>query len=772
MAGLVVHAQGASPTDQPPVPADLASYAISKGPSAVEEAKRVMKLFSEDFKRVVGPGATSFHQPQDRSLYLEHVKICVSKLFPWKLTLPTDRFPIHDLDGLSHLDVLYLPIVDSFLLECYALINALIKGVLSDFVHRILGSMGMGKSFAAFVLFIRHLSAPEDLYRLCYIPDPVKMFMEPNLLVEHLLLVFHAADDDLKDNLKTWHDAAKREPHLREVIVSEALKACRLYCAKNGLKFVILMDQENRFYSQNVDPRLSALVSSLSSADFAHLTILVSSASNPQVVAPTSYVRAINHDLAIDPEFSPEKSLYKLFVDTLPSQNHLQAWVAYFGGEDAFIKVLQDMSYGCPLEVRDMIMYLSDRLLEPSIVDPWSDYLFEESVVMSCSHIAYMKESLKATPDGLKGKREAYALLMEMLDYHRKAPRAECATAGKLLWGRLRSVLNLKQRPTALRSLIDARWMTIRENETPKSTSRRAAFILSSLPKTKYLKYPIFDRIQEYLKSLPTHVSNLAEKNASFQGHLIEDAMYQLLRTKRDICLEGIRASRGKNSSEAEVESEPIFRLDISVFLKVFFDKDDIAEKLTKLLERFRRNRWIVLFPDIPNFPQIDFALLYLPKGRVPPVLFPIQVTNNVMGHKRSGDILFRTGDNPLMKAFRQATSGKGRVQFVWVGSKEKDLKVAVHDPKFDTNSVFTNIDDWKQNLGHREPIAIDWKTLGYACGDIALTAEKPASPVRGPPERFAAVKRRRPVQQSGASKKANSKAPRHPKERIPSDLV
>lgn len=215
----------------------------------------------------------------------------------------------------------------------------------------------------------------------------------------------------------------------------------------------------------------------------------------------------------------------------------------------------------------------------------------------------------------------------------------------------------------------------------------------------------------------------------ALKGHMLQDIVLEKILFH---CTIKVRGLKKLNTPVVDDWMKLFMEQDIRPAHRVIISEESISSSIHLLLERraTRANEWIFLIPSSHFFPWLDFAIMFIPTGRAPPVLFPIQVTQTIMGHDQS-DALFRSGTtsqqrinhNPLLDAFNKETGGRGRVQFLWIGGDSADVISATKSRRFDKDSWFCMIDDFCSTIraasvtrnARNYPL---FNSIGYSSGE------------------------------------------------------
>lgn len=691
------------------------------------------------------------------------ITINVSNVLPTPRILPAKRFRLFSMASNDLLlDVLPkqpIPFLVKFVKDFTKQSREIVR------VLRCVGTMGEGKSYATFILFLQSLTKGWCNLKVCYIPDPNWMIKSPYLIIEILLLIFHdESDRSLLEYLINAYTEYHPDSQLLgkpKVTIVEVLKECFLWCSKSKKMFIVLVDQENELYSKSFAGKASTeatlyriesggawrdFVSELNSGALAHFTILISSARSE----PVKYTKDESIHLQHLPSFAMKSA--KLVVPIfglleharMVSSENLIGWREFFQNcsaidatenenslvnsqsWDALFDVVQTTSLNNPLETFNVLYHFSITPVAEAAAFPLKRY-FSEDKELRESHIPLMKAQLQNVSDDTY--RCAYRCILMCLDFHLYNSPERTKQVADALWSQLESLLRYNLPRTdvqtrhkclygEVREIIDERLLVFDRDQTPRSTSMLARQTILSLP-ASYLDS------SDSSTTLDDHPAIRALSNSvpSVSGHFLE---YRLLQKLKSKCFQISVIT----PHELSQNSENITAFKMTIIRPenlVYFHPKEIDRDLSNLIKyrNTNRNEWSVLIPMIPNFPDVDFSLLFVPSGNRPPVLFPVQVSITVGDHQES-DSYFRNqerirDDNQLMAAFRKSTDGEGRVQFLWVGNDNHDITRARRLRKFDPDSWYTLEQHWISDVSKLGMDSGTYPTrlsdIGYICG-------------------------------------------------------
>lgn len=712
---------------------EILKAVLDSAPARVREAARVCQELRSERTRIQGlplNDARSNFQP---------VTVNLSTVFGdvWGIPVRFDSFK----DPVSGDDLMYLlplPVSDH-------VANEILKLSLSEVpsqVTRIFGNTGFGNTHGVLLALLSVLEACSHA-GFSFIFEPFLAIYNPRKLIEQLVVMLHRIDGEaLVEMLAPLHqDPYSYGPNHRSIAIQVLLK-CKNHCRERIFKFILVVDHENVLYRRYRTPAESDFADRLTNGELADATICISSASSSSSSALISIpmggglhqIPLELHTSTINTALVFEKKL-KLLNDE--QRYSIEQWEIYFDGQDKFIEAIHEKSRGCPLETVAIVEHFSTLPVAGNEQDPWSRFHYKSLREMFASHSRTMREILSL--DDWSERKHAYALLMKSLDHHIDATDEEDKAAGEWLWDNLKSITRLDAKDCYkwLQGIIDGRYLTIAENQTPRALTTRGNLVLKSLPEKTYLDNDLVEILYSNSQELDGILHRLSSKLSAVRGYMLEDRLSLIFERACGLKIKNIIKFTDSRPDDymARLEQQNVwasFRKD--------FSTTSIRDDLSRLLSQHDASlsQWAFLRPLSQFFPSVDLALLLMPAGGDPPVLFPIQVTETVSSHNPS-DKIFRYGlidksdnlvINPLMTAFNEVTEGQGRVQFIWIGSNRAEVSAAANSAKFDPDSFFNTIADWKAEFAlaytfaQPENLLSSFATIGYKSGDACRTAQ------------------------------------------------
>lgn len=482
---------------------------LERAKDAAKEARRVVDELRVEWTRVTcrdtfrkrthkGSSVSSSYEKYDGP-YLNPVRANITLLFGDDCGLP-DSFRVEkDPDsGDSYLDILPLPVTMKLFFEilevtkeAHKILNQPIRLYPRNdkmaSIHRFIGAMGIGKSYAILAVLLASLCSEEnDAAAICVGFDIHSIIQNPGIFIEQLVLMLHRIDGtELVNTLKPIYEAACKIGCLEKArsLVFDALFECRRHCEQRGIPFIFILDGANLLYDQRMD--MGHLKDNIIQGRAATMTIVTDTSSVPPMPSDPFEVQPISspimiHDVPRDVisgwafAYSFYRMLTRRNYQSPENQAYWNLWLTSMGSEEKVFKFIEAHSHGVYVMIHDLIEYCHssdpDQRFSGNAVPYYKFFNVLPSHRRFCSSIQH--NVLKSI----------HKKLVDCVDYYEDCPEDVVREIGQDLWNELAEELYIDDKKalrTLLLKVMDTRLMTIEIDEVPKSVGGCASIILS-----------------------------------------------------------------------------------------------------------------------------------------------------------------------------------------------------------------------------------------------------------------------------------------------------